>query len=61
VLAAHGFSHAGQPRSLRVKTVPSLAWDSSKTWSIQIGGFTTVYGIDTGQEVGATLAVWRRF
>ncbi len=61
VLTAHGFSHAGQPRSLRVKTALSLAWDISKTWSIQIGGFTTVYGINTGQEAGATLAVWRRF
>lgn len=61
VLTAHGLRHAGQPQSLRVKAALSLAWDVTKTWTIQIGGFTTVYGLNTGQEAGATLAVWRRF
>ena len=61
VLTAHGFRHAGQPQSLRVKTALSLAWDVTKTWTIQLGGFVTAYGINTGRETGATLAVWRRF
>jgi hypothetical protein len=61
ILTAHGFSHAGQPQSLRIKTALSLVWEVSKAWSVQIGAFTTPFGFNTGQESGATLAVWRRF
>ena len=43
------------------KLQPSLVYDISPRWSVQIGGFITVAGINAGRELGPTAGVWYRF
>ena len=43
------------------KLQPSLVYDIAPQWSLQIGGFFTVAGINAGRELGPTAAVWYRF
>jgi protein XagA len=43
------------------KLQPSLVYDIAPQWSVQIGGFITVAGINAGRELGPTLGVWYRF
>jgi hypothetical protein len=43
------------------KLQPSLVYDIAPNWSVQIGGFLTVAGINAGRELGPTVGVWYRF
>ncbi|MGH6834415.1 MAG: hypothetical protein ACREC9_02480 [Methylocella sp.] len=43
------------------KLQPSLVYDITPQWSVQIGGFVTVAGINAGRELGPTAGVWYRF
>ena len=43
------------------KLQPSLVYDIAQQWSVQIGGFITVAGINAGRELGPTAGVWYRF
>ena len=43
------------------KLQPSLVYDIAPRWSVQIGGFLTVTGINAGRELGPTAGVWYRF
>jgi protein XagA len=43
------------------KLQPSLVYDISPQWSVQIGGFVTVAGINAGRELGPMAGVWYRF
>lgn len=61
MFSAYGLSQAGQKRSLRIKAQLGLVWHVGETWSVQVSGFHTVYGLNTAQETGAVLGVWRRF
>ncbi|MGL4439877.1 MAG: hypothetical protein ACRCUE_11430 [Bosea sp. (in: a-proteobacteria)] len=61
LLTAYGLAHAGQKRSLRVKAQLGVVWHAGETWSVQLSGFQTVYGLNAAQEAGATLGLWRRF
>jgi hypothetical protein len=58
---AYGLAHAGQKRSLRVKAQLGVVWHAGETWSVQANVFHTLYGLNTAQEAGATLGLWRRF
>ncbi len=49
------------PRSLWQKAQLSLVYEFAPGWSAQIGGFMTVWGANTGRELGPLVAVWRRF
>ena len=39
----------------------SLVYALDELWSVQAGGFATLYRRNTNSEVGALVAVWRRF
>ncbi|MDQ6868671.1 MAG: hypothetical protein M3178_09800 [Pseudomonadota bacterium] len=43
------------------KLQPSLVYDIAPQWSVQIGGFITVAGINAGRELGPTVGIWYRF
>ncbi len=43
------------------KLQPSLVYEIAPQWSVQIGGFITVAGINAGRELGPTAGVWYRF
>ncbi len=43
------------------KLQPSLVYDIAPQWSVQVGGFLTVEGINAGRELGPTAGVWYRF
>jgi hypothetical protein len=43
------------------KLQPSLVYDIAPQWSVQIGGFITVAGINAGRELGPMVGVWYRF
>jgi hypothetical protein len=43
------------------KLQPSLVYELTPKWSVQIGGFVTVAGINAGRELGPTAGVWYRF
>ncbi|MGH6936222.1 MAG: hypothetical protein ACRED2_08575 [Methylocella sp.] len=43
------------------KLQPSLVYAIAPQWSVQIGGFITVAGINAGRELGPFAAVWYRF
>jgi len=43
------------------KLQPSLVYNIAPQWSVQIGGFITVAGINAGRELGPFAAVWYRF
>jgi protein XagA len=43
------------------KLQPSLVYDIAPQWSVQIGGFITVAGINAGRELGPVAGVWYRF
>lgn len=43
------------------KVQPSLTYDIAPQWSLQIGGFCTVAGLNAGRELGPTAGVWYRF
>jgi hypothetical protein len=43
------------------KLQPSLVYDIAQQWSVQIGGFISVAGINAGRELGPTAGVWYRF
>jgi protein XagA len=43
------------------KLQPSLVYDIAPRWSVQIGGFITVAGINAGRELGPIVGIWYRF
>jgi hypothetical protein len=43
------------------KLQPSIVFDIAKNWSVQIGGFVTVSGINAGRELGPAVGLWYRF
>lgn len=49
------------PNSFWAKVQPSLVYDLSSQWSLQIGGFLTAAGINAGRELGPFAGVWYRF
>jgi protein XagA len=51
-----GFKHSAWH-----KLQPSLVYDLSPQWSLQIGGFVTVAGVNAGRELGPFGGVWYRF
>jgi protein XagA len=40
---------------------PSLVYDFDKTWSVQVGAYTTLRAVNANRETGIVLALWRRF
>lgn len=54
--SGNGFRH-----SLWTKLQPSLVYDVSPHWSLQIGAFATLAGVNAGRELGPIGAVWCRF
>ncbi len=61
VFSAFRLEGEGAPSSMRVKTQVSLVWQFSQTWAAQAGAFTTVFGVNSAQESGIVLGLWRRF
>ncbi len=51
-----GFKHSSWH-----KLQPSLVYDLSPQWSLQLGGFVTVAGVNAGRELGPLAGVWYRF
>jgi protein XagA len=43
------------------KVQPSLVYDLSETWSVQIGLFVAIRGQESLGEKGASVALWRKF
>jgi len=43
------------------KLQPSVVYDLAPQWSVQLGGFMTVAGINAGRELGPAAGVWYRF
>ncbi len=43
------------------KLQPSLVYTIAPQWSVQIGAFVTVAGINAGRELGPTAGLWYRF
>ncbi|MCI0466198.1 MAG: hypothetical protein L0Y57_04220 [Beijerinckiaceae bacterium] len=43
------------------KLQPSIVYTIAPQWSVQIGGFITVSGVNAGRELGPIAAVWYRF
>ncbi|HET6375551.1 MAG TPA: hypothetical protein VFF88_05845 [Methylocella sp.] len=43
------------------KLQPSMVYDLGPQWSLQLGGFITVAGINAGRELGPLGAIWYRF
>lgn len=43
------------------KLQPSFVYDIAPQWSVQLGGFVTVAGINAGRELGPLAGVWYRF
>jgi hypothetical protein len=54
-------SRQSWPRSFWAKLQPSLVYDLSPQWSLQMGGFFTAAGINAGRELGPFAGVWYRF
>ncbi len=48
-------------RMRRHKLQPSLVWEISESWSLQVGAFATLAGRETLQERGLVAALWWRF
>ena len=55
---SHDPSH---PRWAQSKAQLSLVYSLSAEWRAQVGGFTTLAGVNAYREYGAVLALWRRF
>jgi hypothetical protein len=53
--------HRNGPLILGPLLPPSVVFDISRQWSVQIGGFMTVAGINAGRELGPLAALWYRF
>lgn len=51
-----GFAHSSWH-----KLQPSVVYDVSPQWSLQVGGFVTVAGVNAGRELGPLGGVWYRF
>jgi protein XagA len=43
------------------KLQPSFVYNLNPQWSIQIGGFLTVAGVNAGRELGPMLGIWYKF
>lgn len=43
------------------KLQPSIVFSITPNWSVQVGGFMTVSGVNAGRELGPIAAVWYRF
>jgi protein XagA len=60
-VATTGAGTAAYPNQRWSKLQPSLVYEFAQGWSAQAGAFATVAAINARREVGAILAVWRRF
>lgn len=56
---ANGTSHFGHTSWTKLQ--PSAVYAIAPNWSVQIGGFITVAGINAGREMGPLAGVWYRF
>ena len=43
------------------KLQPSFVYNITPQWSVQIGGFVTVAGVNAGRELGPMLGIWYKF
>ena len=43
------------------KLQPSLVYNIAPQWSVQIGGFITIEGVNAGRELGPMVGIWYRF
>ncbi len=43
------------------KLQPSIVYDITPQWSVQIGGFITAAGVNAGRELGPMLGIWYKF
>ena len=43
------------------KLQPSFVYSITPQWSVQIGAFITVAGVNAGRELGPTLGIWYKF
>ena len=43
------------------KLQPSLVYNIAPQWSLQIGGFITIEGVNAGRELGPMAGIWYRF
>ena len=59
--ATTGAGTAAYPNQRWSKLQPSLVYEFTPGWSAQAGAFATVAAVNARREVGAILAVWRRF
>lgn len=44
-----------------LKLQPSIVYDLSRQWSVELGFFATIVGQDAGRELGPMTAFWYRF
>ncbi len=51
----------GGGRMRQHKLQPSLVWEFSESWCLQVGAFATVAGRETPADQGLVAAVWWRF
>ncbi len=43
------------------KLQPSIVYNIAPQWSVQLGGFLTVQGVNAGRELGPMLGIWYKF
>jgi hypothetical protein len=60
-VATTGAGTAAYPSQRWSKLQPSLVHEFAPGWSAQAGAFATVAAVNARREVGAIVAVWRRF
>jgi hypothetical protein len=58
---SQGAGRDGFPAWEAHKGVVSLVYALDEKWSVQIGGFSTIWRRNAASEYGAVIAVWRRF
>jgi protein XagA len=58
---SNGAGAPGFPAWASHKGQLSVVYALDETWSLQVGGFGTLYRRNTNSEYGAMVAVWRRF
>jgi protein XagA len=57
---ATGRGRVGEGRPRQHKLQPSIVYDLSERWSLQVSAFASIRGRDSIKEQGAQVALWRR-
>ncbi len=57
---AAGRGRVGEGRPRQHKLQPSIVYDLSERWSLQVSAFASIRGRDSIKEQGAQVALWRR-